>query len=73
LEELGHRLTHFEEVVRGRPPLPAEADQLDIPYGYPVLALTRIAWAGPRPVEVNDIVLAADRFELSYTWPADET
>jgi GntR family transcriptional regulator len=71
LEEQGHRLTHFEEAVRGRPPLPAEANELGIPYGYPVLTVTRIAWAGERPVEVNDIVVAADRFEFVYTWPAD--
>jgi GntR family transcriptional regulator len=71
LEELGHRLTRFDEAVRGRPPRPDEAIELDIPYGYPILAITRVAWAGERAVEVNDIVMAADRFELRYSWPAD--
>lgn len=71
LEELGYRLTHFEESVRGRPPLPSEASELGIPYGYPVLAVTRIAWSGEIAVELNDIRSAADRFELVYTRPAD--
>lgn len=71
LEELGYRLSYFEEAVRGRSPLPEEADRLGIQYGRPVLAVTRVAWAGDRPVEVNDIVMPADRVELVYTWPAD--
>jgi GntR family transcriptional regulator len=33
--------------------------------------VTRIAWAGDRAVEVNDMVLAGDRHELVYTLPAD--
>jgi GntR family transcriptional regulator len=70
LEELGHRLTRFSEAVRGRPPLPSEAAELGIPYGYPMLSVTRIAWAGDHPVEVNDIVMSADRYELVYTWLA---
>lgn len=68
LEESGYELTKFSEAVRGRPPLPAEATELGIPYGYPVLAVTRIAWAEELPVEVNDIVMSTDRYELVYTW-----
>jgi GntR family transcriptional regulator len=71
LEELGHRLTHFEEAVSGRPPRPDEAIELGIPYGYPVLAVTRMAWVGERAVEVNDIVMAADRYQRVYVLPAE--
>ncbi|WP_028924261.1 GntR family transcriptional regulator [Pseudonocardia acaciae] len=71
LEELGFRLTHFEEAVNARPARPEEASGLGIPAGYPVLAVTRVAWAGDRAVEVNDMVLAGDRYELVYTLPAD--
>lgn len=70
LEELGHRLTHFEEAVRARPPRPDEAASLGIPYGYPVLAVTRVAFSGDRPVEVNDMVMAGNRYELIYQLPA---
>ena len=36
-----------------------------------MLTVTRVAWAGDRPVEVNDIVMPTDRVELAYTWAAD--
>jgi GntR family transcriptional regulator len=71
LEELGHRLTHFEEAVSARPSRPEEASALGIPSGNTILAVTRTAWAGERAVEVNDMVLAGDRHELVYTLPAD--
>ena len=38
--------------------------------GQHVLAVTRVAYAGVRPVEVNDMVLTADRYELVYEIPA---
>jgi GntR family transcriptional regulator len=71
LDELGYRLTHFEESVGARPSVPEEASSLGIPSGNPVLAVSRIAWAGERAVEVNDMVLAAGRYELVYLLPAD--
>jgi hypothetical protein len=33
--------------------------------------VTRVAFAGDQPVEVNDIVMSADRYELVYSWAAD--
>lgn len=71
LEELGHRLTHFEEAVSTRPSRPEEAASLGLPSGNPILAVTRVAWAGERAVEMNDMVLAGDRHELVYLLPAD--
>jgi GntR family transcriptional regulator len=70
LEESGHRLEHFAEHVGARMPTPDEQQLLQLPTGQPVLAVTRVAY-GDRPVEVNDMVLAGDRYELSYEWPAD--
>ncbi|MCP2167285.1 UTRA domain-containing protein [Goodfellowiella coeruleoviolacea] len=50
---------------------PDEADLLGLAYGLPVLRVTRLALAEDTPVEVNDMVLAADRYELLYRWAAD--
>ncbi|GAB3478708.1 GntR family transcriptional regulator [Amycolatopsis cihanbeyliensis] len=44
-------------------------EQIDT--GIPVVTVTRIAHGKDRPLEMNDMVLPADRFELSYEWPAD--
>lgn len=40
--------------------------------GVPVVTVTRVAYSEDgTPVEMNDMVLAGDRYELSYEWPAD--
>jgi GntR family transcriptional regulator len=70
LEEAGHRFVHFAEFVGCRMPTPEEQRLLQLPTGQPVLTVTRVAHA-EQPVEVNDMVLAGDRYELSYEWPAD--
>jgi GntR family transcriptional regulator len=70
LEEAGHRLAHFGEHVGCRMPTPEEQRLLQLATGQPVLTVTRVAHADV-PVEVNDMVLAGDRYELSYEWPAD--
>jgi hypothetical protein len=50
-------------VSRRRPPF-AE--------GVPVVTVTRVAHREDgTPVEMNDMVLAADRYQLSYEWAAD--
>lgn len=71
LEEAGHRLTRFEERVSARPATTDEADLLGLDIGTPVLLITRVAVAGDLPVEINDMVLTADRYELVYDLPAD--
>ncbi|MDT8915425.1 GntR family transcriptional regulator [Amycolatopsis sp. PS_44_ISF1] len=72
LEERGHRLGSFAEHVGARMPAPDEASLLQLAEGVPVVTVTRVAYgADGTPLEVNEMVLAADRYELSYEWPAD--
>jgi GntR family transcriptional regulator len=72
LEELGHRLGRFQEDVSARMPLPDEARALRLSTGMPVIRVVRTAFDEQgAPVEVNDMVLAADRYELTYVFPAD--
>jgi GntR family transcriptional regulator len=70
LEEAGYVLDHFEEVVGARMPTQAEQSLLQLPDGTPVISVTRVAYSA-RPVEVNDMVLTADRYELHYRLPAE--
>lgn len=72
LAELGREPDNFVQVVGSRMPTPEEASALQLDGGTPVLLVTRIAYdAAERPVEVNDMVLAADHYELVYELPAD--
>ena len=72
LEEAGHRLASFAEHVGARMPTPDEASLLQLADGVPVVTVTRVAYCeGGMPVEMNDMVLAADRYQLSYEWAAD--
>ncbi|MGH3864313.1 GntR family transcriptional regulator [Actinokineospora sp.] len=72
LEEAGHRLGHFEELVSARQPTPEERSSLQLTPGIPVLTITRVAIAdGGYPVEVNDMVLSAERYQLHYVLPAE--
>jgi GntR family transcriptional regulator len=72
LEETGHRLASFAEHVGARMPSPDEASLLQLAEGVPVITVTRVAYREDgTPVEMNDMTLAADRYQLSYEWPAD--
>jgi GntR family transcriptional regulator len=72
LEELGHRLGRFQEDLSARMPLPDEARALRLGVGVPVIRVVRTAFDEQgAPVEVNEMVLAADRYELTYMLPAD--
>ncbi|MGW7532563.1 GntR family transcriptional regulator [Amycolatopsis sp. NPDC054798] len=72
LEEAGHSLGSFVEHVGARMPTSNEAALLRLSEGTPVLTVTRIALGETGlPLEVNDMILAADRYQLSYAWPAD--
>lgn len=44
LEELGHRLDHFDEEVRARMPAPDEVKKLRLASGVPVIHLVRTAY-----------------------------
>ncbi|MFF2023981.1 GntR family transcriptional regulator [Streptomyces sp. NPDC058171] len=71
LEDLGHRLDHFEEELRARMPSPAEVKALRLATGVPVIHLVRTAFdSAGRAVEVCDTVMAADAYVLSYRLPA---
>jgi len=70
LEELDHAPVHFTEIVSARAPRPQEAQALDLPYGFPVVQVVRLAHTADRVVEVNVIVMASHRFELVYEIPA---
>ena len=71
IEEAGWTLTHFTELVAARPPRPREADQLQLPGSYPVLEVTRVAYAGDRAVEVNRMVMSSERYQLVYQIAAE--
>ncbi|RNG38107.1 GntR family transcriptional regulator [Streptomyces botrytidirepellens] len=71
LEELGHRLDHFDEEIRARMPSPAEVRTLQLASGVPVISLIRTAFDSEgRAVEVCDTVMAADAYVLAYQLPA---
>jgi len=71
LEELGHRLDHFDEEVRARMPTPEESKTLRLASGVPVFQLIRTAYDSEgRPVEVCDTLMASDAYVLAYQLPA---
>lgn len=70
LEEAGHTLTEFEERIRVRMPTPEESVALHLGAGVPVILVTRLAYSGERVVEVNEMVMAGDRYELVHHIPA---
>lgn len=72
LEEAGHALHLFHETVGTRMPTQEESSALQLPVGVPVLVVRRIAYdTEGQAMEVNDMILAGDRYELSYELPAD--
>lgn len=70
LAELGHAPTRFREEIRARAASPAEAERLSLSPAAPVIALTRQAYAGDRPVELNEMVLDAAVYVLRYDFAA---
>lgn len=71
LEEAGHEIVSFAEEVGARMPTSEERTTLQLPAAVPVLMVTRIAFGASGPLEVNDMVLPADRYRLTYAWSAD--
>jgi GntR family transcriptional regulator len=65
------RLDRFEEKVTTRMPLPDEARTLRLNAGVPILHVTRTAYDEQgTAVEICDMLLAGDRYELAYVIPA---
>jgi GntR family transcriptional regulator len=72
LDGLGYRLHHGVEYVSARPASPEEAELLRIQSGSPVFEVTRIAYdTTDRPVEINDMVMNGERYQLVYEVPLD--
>lgn len=72
LEEMGHRLvTPFVERVGARAPSRVEREWFKTADGVSLIVLTRIARTADRPIEVNRMLLRADRYELEYEIAAD--
>lgn len=68
-DSIGEHITHVTEDVNARAPRPYEAEQLQIAPGVPVMAVTRTYYVDDRAIESADIVVAADRYTLSYVIP----
>jgi DNA-binding GntR family transcriptional regulator len=73
MASIGVEVTRVAENVTARPVLDGEAHLLDVPRGAIVILIRRTYLAGERPVETADIVVAADRYEFSYEFPAAST
>jgi GntR family transcriptional regulator len=71
LEEAGVQLVRFDEYVRIGAATEHEADLFATSRGAPVFRIVRTAHAVDRVVEVNFMALAGDRYELSYSLPAE--
>lgn len=75
LNTIGIELDRIVDSIRARPPLPDEAEILDIEPGVAVLAMRKISLdINSKVVELSDVVMPGDRTELIYTtilnrWP----
>ncbi|OPC85236.1 hypothetical protein B4N89_23170 [Embleya scabrispora] len=71
LAEPGAAPAHFQEQVRARMPTRAEAEQLGLAAGVPVVPVCRTAFAADRRVvEVNSMVMDAGSSILEYDFDA---
>jgi GntR family transcriptional regulator len=71
LARLGYEIDHFRDDFHVRMPTPDETRVLRLGRGVPVLRLLRTTFATDgRAIEVADMVLAGDRYVLSYHVPA---
>lgn len=69
MDSIGLHITHVTEDVTARAPRPYESQALKIAPGVPVIEIVRTYYVDEQPVETCDIVIAADRYTLSYTIP----
>ncbi|WP_328872565.1 UTRA domain-containing protein [Streptomyces sp. NBC_00287] len=68
LHTVGIEVDRVEERVTARPPTPAEARELELPAGAPVLVLCKTSYdIHDRVVEVSLVTLPGDRTELLFT------
>lgn len=72
MDQAGIGPERFREMLICRMPTPAEAADLDLPGGTPVIAITRHAYTeAGRCVEVNEMLLDASAYALEYQFTAD--
>ncbi|MFD5093751.1 UTRA domain-containing protein [Amycolatopsis thailandensis] len=61
----------LNSVRRADMPTPEEASMLQLDNGTPIFAVRRIAYSTEgRAVEMNDMRLSGDKYELAYEFPA---
>lgn len=71
LKDLGHAPAHFREDLRARMPEPAEARDLELPPGTPIVEIARTAYeADGRVVEVNEMIADASAYIFRYDFDA---
>lgn len=70
LAELGYEQTHHEEIVGVKVADAHERQILDLGKS-PLLTVRRITWSGQRVVEINDMKMPGDSYELRYSWDAN--
>jgi GntR family transcriptional regulator len=71
LESMGYPPGYFVEYVATRFVTTVEAERLNLAIGAPILTVTRIAYTNDgAPLEINDMVMAGDRYELIYEFSA---
>lgn len=68
----GFTVTRYAEDIEARQAEPDEADFLGLTEAQHVLEVTRIAYAGDKPVDVVINVFPAQQWQLSYEWAAQE-
>lgn len=73
MDSIGKRITHVVEDVHARSARPHEEEALKVSAGTPVMAIERTYYADDDAVETADIVVAADKYVLSYRIPLPES
>jgi len=69
LESLGIQVTEIAEDVAARAPRPEEVRDLRLGAGTPVFEVVRTMFADERPIATSSIIIAGDRYVLSYRIP----
>lgn len=69
LRSLGVEVREITEDVATRTPTPDEMQELSLRPGMPVFEVTRTIYATDRPVVTSRLVIAGDRYVLSYRIP----
>lgn len=66
LADIGVRVTTVDMTIRHRMPSPAEARQLDMSEGAPVVIMRSVLFAQDRAVSVGESIIPGDRVELAF-------